>query len=323
MKMFQTVLNNKKLQFIIKPLQYLKYRVLLFLKHIDPSPEIIVMIDGGLGSQMWQYALGQGASVASGLPVSYDLSWYDDSCKDKLGINNRYFELETVFPQIKVRKAPMEKIKFYRRLYYKYNESSMKYIEPVYSSAAPRYLGAYYVNAKYIDQQGDNLRKLFAFGISSDEKNKAALDRIQSEQCAVALQIRRGDYVGSIYDVITPKYLRDGIEYILHRTPVAPVFFVFSNGIEWCREVLADINVNFVFMNINDNDNGSRDMFLMIHCHHFIISNSSFGWWPAWLSSRCPEKLVIVPNKWLRTENESDRYTMRADGWIAIDVDSL
>lgn len=49
----------------------------LVIKHRpDFKQQIIVMVDGGLASQMWQYALGYAASKMSGLPVKYDLTWH-------------------------------------------------------------------------------------------------------------------------------------------------------------------------------------------------------------------------------------------------------
>lgn len=286
----------------------------------DFKSEIVVLVDGGLGSQMWQYALGRGAALASGLPVCYDLSWFARGAKDINGLHNRNYELTTVFPGLPFQEASGRVVRMYKRYFNLYPGTRLAYEEDILSSEFPRYLGGYYVNARYIDGQGDALRELFQFAPGFGERNGPVLSRIISARCTVGVHIRLGDYVGSVHDVTTPGYFRSAIRHIADRlAPERAVFFIFSNGMERSKEMLAGLDEDIVFVEGNDNDNGACDMYLMSRCSHFIISNSSFSWWAAWLG-RAGGKIAVMPDRWLASERSSGRLAMKAEGWTALPV---
>jgi hypothetical protein len=80
-----------------------------------------------------------------------------------------------------------------------------------------------------------------------------------------------------------------------------PTFYIFSDDIDWVRNNL-DLPLNSEFID----GNGERpeiDLTLMMSCKHFVIANSSFSWWGAWLSS-FDSKVVIAPAPWF----DSDIY---------------
>lgn len=40
----------------------------------------------------------------------------------------------------------------------------------------------------------------------------------------------------------------------------------------------------------------------MINCQHFIISNSSYSWWGAWLGEK-HDSIIISPINWILNSN--------------------
>ena len=63
----------------------------------------LVKVDGGLGSQMWQYALSLAVGKGSSFTVKHDLSWFRHHAKDIRGVENRLFILNRVFANINLR----------------------------------------------------------------------------------------------------------------------------------------------------------------------------------------------------------------------------
>lgn len=72
-------------------------------------------------------------------------------------------------------------------------------------------------------------------------------------------------------------------------------YFVFSDRPRPARAriPLPDDRVTLVHHNQGD-AMAYADLWLMTQCKHFIIANSTFSWWGAWLAS-FPDKVIIAP----------------------------
>lgn len=274
-----------------------------------------VSIFGGLGSQMFQFALAIVLDV-EGIPT-------------KISIRNFFvynhhqgFELSKVFsvplrPIDKIKilflewGAPFWKLKLIRSLMKKmihiYNRfDNPKFFEQdefIYSPAVFEQKNSMIIGTwqseKYLMNHQNLIREVFNFNKPKDYKNSTLSKEIMDSN-SVAIHIRRGDYTSqewkSSHMVITdPKYYKDSIAK-LRSSLVNPVFYFFSDDIYWIRNNFK--GDDFVFVSHNKNGNSYIDMYLMSLCKHFIIANSTFSWWAAWLSNN-PDKLVIMPEPWL------------------------
>jgi hypothetical protein len=113
--------------------------------------------------------------------------------------------------------------------------------------------------------------------------------KIQASE-AVCLHVRRMQYSR----LLTLDYYRAAVS-ILEKSCTAPCFFIFSDDLAWCRERLS---ISYSCVYIDNFDDELYELQLMSFCHHFIIANSSFSWWGAWLSQH-PDKMVILPEDYL------------------------
>ena len=149
------------------------------------------------------------------------------------------------------------------------------------------------------------------------------LRQIESTE-AICLHIRRGDYLNPEWrnlQICTFEYYNRAINEIMKRTN-NPVFYIFTNthqDIEWIKENYHFTNsvnnkqLRLVYVDLGNPD--YEELRLMKSCRHFIISNSTFSWWAAYLSTAL-NKVVLVPERWnLSFENDNSIYLK---DWIKI-----
>lgn len=265
----------------------------------------IVKFLGGLGNQMFQYAFYL-ALEKGGYKVKADLMDFETYT-----LHNG-FELEDIFSLQLKRMSDFEhklylphnrkwiwrklrRIAGTKNAYWEENPK-FQFSKHIFEDKHPRYYWGYWQHKSYLDLVDQELRERLTFPPFQDHKNKAQEDIILRHPNTIAVHIRRGDYIDhpNFGGICTKGYYRKGILYMMENTN-APLFIFFSNDIDWCKEHFNDINAHFI--DWNTGKDSFKDMQLMSLCKHFIIANSSFSWWGAWLSTN-PSKIVVSPNKW-------------------------
>ncbi len=306
---------------LIKLIYWRCITILFFVLHPKRFFEktCIVMVDGGMASQMRQYLLGCAVAKASGIKVKYDLSWFERCGMDILGQESRSYVLEKIFPSAHVERAGKLETYVYRNVFWTSLADPNVYDPNVLISKKNRYLGGYYRNKQYIYNVRDIEREIFTFNVSLCDENTALLDKILSEKNSVAVHMRRGDFIGSVHDCTNEKYFQQAMDLLSAKT-INPLFFIFSNDIDWAKKTFAHRKVVY-FLEANDIDQGYFDMYLMSRCKHFIISNSWFGVWAARLGADS-EKIVICPHTFFRDDPEGEHlYDIVDEDWINIKCD--
>ena len=141
------------------------------------------------------------------------------------------------------------------------------------------------------------------------------------EKPTICVQIRRGDYVGnSNYHQLTVNWYIDAFTRFV-KWREHNILFV-SDDIEYCK-VHFECMPNAYF-SVGQTD--IEDMALASCCDHFIISNSSFGWWCAWLGEKPHSKIIhcgcLHSGKLSKNGNQDyypERWTKNSsEGWEKI-----
>lgn len=294
---------------------------------------VIVKLQGGLGNQMFQYAIGSILSLENRSKLKVDNRFFENKEKS-IGFTPRKFELSVFNNSYHV--ATLKEIKGFANLSkcnrvrqnYGFNypkvflETYLGYHDTLLQFKSPIYLEGYFQSYRYFEGYEGFVKNLFSFSKSNlDQKNKELLNIIKNAE-TVAVHIRRGDYVKDqhtqqFHGNCSKEYYVEAINKLEQKCKGVTYLF-FSDDIEWVKENFSDVLVNKVFVDENKGTDSWKDMFLMSSCSHNIIANSSFSWWAAWLNA-FSEKIVIAPRKWfLNLEANQNTNDLIPESWLRI-----
>lgn len=272
---------------------------------------IVVNLRGGLGNQMFQYALGRQLSLVNQTELLLDCTFLTTTGSHI----KRDYELD-IFP-IKARIATAEELKPYQRLQYNrwigavqrrlpslfthciIHEKTYAFDPEIITTPDHSWLSGFWQTENYFLQIEDMIRSDFEFKPPLSGLNQTLAEKISSCE-SVSIHIRRGDYIQpetlAFHGICSPEYYHKAVDVIAKRAAIEELF-IFSDDPEWTKEHLK-FNFPSTYISHNTGKNSFEDMRLMSFCKHNIIANSSFSWWGAWLNAN-QHKTVIAPKTWI------------------------
>lgn len=274
---------------------------------------IIVKLMGGMGNQMFQYAFGRSLSLKYNLPLKIDLSFIKNKNMHP-GFVYRDYDLDVFNVNGDFNIGHINTIKI--------NEQQFEYSHNIYNTIenSPKsnfLLSGYWQTPKYFEGFEEQIRKDFTFRNKIEHANnyiKNMLKKIKSSN-SVLLNVRRTDYLNTNYHgVMGVDFFKKGIN-IIESKIKKPHYFLFSDDIEWCKNNIKQDNMTIVDHSYMG-DRFSYYLQLMKNCKHFIIPNSSFAWWAAWLCQN-NGKIIIAPEKWF-TDKNINTCDLIPNDWIRI-----
>lgn len=167
------------------------------------------------------------------------------------------------------------------------------------SNAKVKKIIGYYQSENYFLPYKDQIKKELLVKKEPSEKNRKKMEELQ--QCnAVCVHIRRGDYVSNEKNkalvVCDESYYKRGMDYIAGKVE-NPVFYVFSDNLQEINWIKENYQFDYEVQYIELNNPDYEELRLMYQCRHFIIANSTFSWWGAYLSDY-EDKVIIAPKIW-------------------------
>ena len=279
---------------------------------------VIINLKDGLGNQMFQYALGYVLSKKNKTELKLDLRVFEEKKinppKDYV---QRKYDLD-IFGIVPKKPSYIDLIKTFqlnKRYVVRYNinkfldkfnftnilERGRKFETRILKNKKKTlYIDGYWQCEKYFSKFRNDILKIFNFeSLKKKQKNIEFTCKINKEH-SVCLNVRRADHMlfdKKEFDVVDFAYYKKAINYF--KTILSPnvKFYIFSDDLEWCKKIFKNIkNIEIVDYSYSGNKFYNY-LYLMTNFRNFIIPNSTFAWWAAWLSTK-KNKIVVAPKRW-------------------------
>jgi len=291
---------------------------------------VIIQLAGGLGNQMFQYALylqlkNQGREVKIDDVSGFAEDRQRAPALAPFGVTYERPTAEELRRMLDSSPMPWHRMR--RRLFGRHKKAYFeegKLFVPEVLTWDDIYLEGYWQSQKYFREVEDKVRAAY------DRDRLAAylwrerhcsvgqyLDMIDNT-CSVSVHVRRGDYLtpenqALFGGICTDAYYIEGIRQMRERYPDCR-FFLFSNDRGWREEERwGEKDITRILLPENSEAAGYNrvidyaEFLLMSRCRHHILANSSFSWWASYLNPN-PGKTVFAPDRWLNGTDCRDFY---------------
>jgi len=289
---------------------------------------IIVNLTGGLGNQMFQYALGRQLAIKN--QTSFKLHFTNALFATQRSFGLKHLNIKAEIATDKeLGSLGISQNRVINRAQYllehrvgiKLNKNILTERSPIFDANilnAPdnTYLQGYWQSPSYFHNINSQILKDFLFIKPMNEKNRNIAKFIKNCN-SVSIHIRRGDYVTDpavkkTFPSVGVGYCNAGMKAVEKRVK-SPTYFVFSDDIDWARKNIKSQR-KIYFIGHNRGKFSYEDMRLISLCKHNVISNSTFSWWGAFLNAN-RHKTVVSPKIWSETELGKD---IALANWIKI-----
>lgn len=239
---------------------------------------------GQLGNQMFQYAALKG--IANHKGYDYGIPNHSEVFDDGIG-NRLRIELFECFdldvPTFNARQSQVVQ------------ESGFEFDENLFNNCPDSVsLAGYFQTDRYFDHIADEIREDFIFKKSIRDECQPIVDEVLDEK-PIALHIRRGDFL-----INSGNHHNLGLDYYeeaLSKFDSDREVAIFSDDPFWVASQELFKPDRFL---LSETGRSHHDLYLMTQCSDFIIANSTFSWWGAWLANK---GRVIAPSTWFGPNN--------------------
>lgn len=275
-----------------------------FARHLqlklDPYCEIVID-DSRVLNQGWENSL-----------VNYNLPNVRYTHEDTMSKNrfSKQFLLRGIYKLATMRCDYMTKFLIEKR----FNKFANKwdvflcengYMENALSFKHDILLDGFFQSEKYFYDNRELIKETLSGRQFAELDSYPGIQEIRNRN-SVCISVKVEHNIGSsLYDVCSINYWKSAIDAIVEQVE-NPLFFICSDNVSFVLENLIDASrFDYIVQDVKEPVHVS--LAAMSECKHFIIGNTTYGWWAQYLSKN-KDKIVIAPSKWMAIEMPIDIY---------------
>lgn len=292
---------------------------------------IIIRLTGGLGNQLFQYAFARSLSHELDTELFLDLSFFSHNKKPKhvvFGLHSYNIKgLVGYYPYVEKTDVGINQNESENLTKYSEGLSFPNWIwdydvvKTIENIQLPAYFQGWfqnqiknnensYITENFFKINNNLIHKDLKYSLPLSENSQILYEGMKKYD-SIALHIRHGDYENyPKFGFCTRQYYQNAID-LFENELDNPKFYIFTEDPDWVDENL-EFNFPHEIIRFSEKNNtagrGYAELLkLMSLCNHFIIANSTFSWWGAFLSEN-KYKIIISPKPWFqdRTILETD-----------------
>ena len=285
----------------------------------DIKHTVYVRLLGGLGNQLFQYAMGRALADARQVELVLDPRFIlrkgciSGLAIDEFAIRARYL----THTEAAYFKEPIWKLS--RALRRQINPWLGYYHETVHSFDAEALgqshgvmLSGFWQSERYFANHGHQLRT----DLVLKSQMPSAAVKLATQMASgpsLAMHVRRGDYLTDPkalvkHGVTSAHYYQTALQLVIEKLGDVDLY-VFSDDPDWVRTNIQHPKIIFVS---DFGFSAEQDLWLISACQHQIIANSSFSWWGAYLNDYA-SKIIVAPQPWFDAKHMAQQDIIPAD----------
>ena len=282
---------------------------------------------GGIGNQLFQYAVGRQLSADLKCPLEINLDWFERETY-RQSIFGEFEHLGTLAPSTRWRRN-VENLSVWTRSHLGYGpgksvdtalriyrEKPRQFDPNVLQQSVGISLRGYFQSPKYFDGIEEQVRAEVADLSKPSTQFRLLHSELSQDGTWASLHVRLGDYREPEnvrqFGLLNRRYYEQALQLVLESTSIERIL-LFSDQPEHARHLLpVDFPIE-VLPNI-ERLSDFEALLLMSLANAVIMANSTFSWWAAFLGNK-PCRLVIAPRPWFLSVDRSD---LLLPNWISI-----